>query len=479
MGTPLWQLGTLFRVLGTPVALGDNLWGPLWHLGTLCGSLGWLETLFGDSCDIWGHPLGTPHVGRGNDDHGVPLGRTFLSPRVTAVPLQTHSGTQPGSHCAWTPVSAPHPLHVTTVTVSPHCHCFLCIPMVSPLPPCPVPMSPWCHCCPLAPSPSPHGVTAAPLPCPHVPMVSLLPPCPVPMSPPRCPRCPPIPAVPTEGRSLKDEDVLQSLPVGTTATFYFRDLGAQISWVTVSGRLSPSVPLSFRLSLSISCPCTPLSVPCPPSIPRSSVSQCGFLSVCPSHVLPFVLSISVAFCSSVHPFVHPSVHLCLSVRPMSLPSVHPMFPCPFVCPFVHLCIHLMSPHHPTFFWPSLWSSVPLSIPSSILLSVPRPSVFLSIDVISCLCPFLRSPHVSLFLCPSHVLLSVSVLPSTALCIPRPSIPLCPSVHPTSLCLSLPPPPSVHPQLPLPPVPLSLPTSVPMSPPPPHPHPVCLSVLRCS
>ncbi|XP_033367436.1 very-long-chain enoyl-CoA reductase-like [Parus major] len=36
-----------------------------------------------------------------------------------------------------------------------------------------------------------------------------------------------------KGRSLKDEDVLQSLPVGTTATLYFRDLGAQISWVTV------------------------------------------------------------------------------------------------------------------------------------------------------------------------------------------------------------------------------------------------------
>lgn len=37
-----------------------------------------------------------------------------------------------------------------------------------------------------------------------------------------------------EGKSLKDEDVLQHLPVGTTATFYFRDLGAQISWVTVT-----------------------------------------------------------------------------------------------------------------------------------------------------------------------------------------------------------------------------------------------------
>lgn len=38
----------------------------------------------------------------------------------------------------------------------------------------------------------------------------------------------------SEGKSLKDEDVLQHLPVGTTATFYFRDLGSQISWVTVS-----------------------------------------------------------------------------------------------------------------------------------------------------------------------------------------------------------------------------------------------------
>ncbi|XP_048103003.1 very-long-chain enoyl-CoA reductase isoform X2 [Alosa alosa] len=36
-----------------------------------------------------------------------------------------------------------------------------------------------------------------------------------------------------KGRSLKDEDILQTLPVGTTATFYFRDLGAQLSWGTV------------------------------------------------------------------------------------------------------------------------------------------------------------------------------------------------------------------------------------------------------
>lgn len=43
-------------------------------------------------------------------------------------------------------------------------------------------------------------------------------------------------AIVSEGKSLKDEDVLQHLPVGTTATFYFRDLGAQISWVTVSSK---------------------------------------------------------------------------------------------------------------------------------------------------------------------------------------------------------------------------------------------------
>uniref|UniRef100_A0A671T5C4 Very-long-chain enoyl-CoA reductase-like n=1 Tax=Sinocyclocheilus anshuiensis TaxID=1608454 RepID=A0A671T5C4_9TELE len=36
-----------------------------------------------------------------------------------------------------------------------------------------------------------------------------------------------------KGKPLRDEEILQELPVGTTATFYFRDLGAQISWGTV------------------------------------------------------------------------------------------------------------------------------------------------------------------------------------------------------------------------------------------------------
>ncbi|KAM5148931.1 very-long-chain enoyl-CoA reductase-like [Mantella aurantiaca] len=36
-----------------------------------------------------------------------------------------------------------------------------------------------------------------------------------------------------KGRSLKDEEMLQDLPVGTTATLYFQDLGSQIGWTMV------------------------------------------------------------------------------------------------------------------------------------------------------------------------------------------------------------------------------------------------------
>ncbi|XP_036801588.1 very-long-chain enoyl-CoA reductase isoform X2 [Oncorhynchus mykiss] len=36
-----------------------------------------------------------------------------------------------------------------------------------------------------------------------------------------------------KGKSLKDDAVLQNLPVGTTATMYFRDLGPQIGWTMV------------------------------------------------------------------------------------------------------------------------------------------------------------------------------------------------------------------------------------------------------
>ena len=426
-------------------------WGPLWHLGTI----------FGDPCGIWGHSMGLWGGWRHSLGTPVTFGDTpcWERERRPRCPFGEDLPVPTCHRCPladpqWYPARQSLRLDPSECPTSPPCHHCHCVPSLSLLPLHP-------HGVTAAPLPHPYGVTAAPHP--HVPMVSLLPPCPVPMSP-RCPRRPPIPAVPTEGRSLKDEDVLQSLPVGTTATFYFRDLGAQISWVTVSGCLSPSVPLSFRL-----CPSRVLAPLCPSRVPR------------PSHAL---LSLSVDFCLSVRPMSCPSfcpsawpsvplsipssirLSMCPSVRPMSLPSVHPMFPCPFVCPFVHLCIHLMSPHHPTFFWPSLWSSVPLSIPLSILLSVPRPSVFLSIDVISCLCPFLRPPHVSLSLCPSHVLLSVSlsfhpllspshVLQSLSvpLSIPRPSVR--PSLHlPLSVPNSLCPPslcPSLHPSpCPLPP-----------------------------
>ncbi|XP_029003890.1 very-long-chain enoyl-CoA reductase-like isoform X2 [Betta splendens] len=35
------------------------------------------------------------------------------------------------------------------------------------------------------------------------------------------------------GKSLRDDEVLQNLPVGTTATMYFRDLGPQLGWTMV------------------------------------------------------------------------------------------------------------------------------------------------------------------------------------------------------------------------------------------------------
>uniref|UniRef100_A0A8C0GJ83 Steroid 5-alpha reductase C-terminal domain-containing protein n=1 Tax=Chelonoidis abingdonii TaxID=106734 RepID=A0A8C0GJ83_CHEAB len=36
-----------------------------------------------------------------------------------------------------------------------------------------------------------------------------------------------------KGKSLRDEEILQHLPVGTTATLYFKDLGPQIGWTMV------------------------------------------------------------------------------------------------------------------------------------------------------------------------------------------------------------------------------------------------------
>ncbi|KAM3864134.1 very-long-chain enoyl-CoA reductase-like [Diretmus argenteus] len=36
-----------------------------------------------------------------------------------------------------------------------------------------------------------------------------------------------------KAKSLKDEEILHMLPVGTTASFYFSDLGSQVAWATV------------------------------------------------------------------------------------------------------------------------------------------------------------------------------------------------------------------------------------------------------
>ncbi|KAG9351081.1 hypothetical protein JZ751_024971 [Albula glossodonta] len=37
----------------------------------------------------------------------------------------------------------------------------------------------------------------------------------------------------TKGKPLKDDEILQNLPVGTTATMYFKDLGPQLGWTMV------------------------------------------------------------------------------------------------------------------------------------------------------------------------------------------------------------------------------------------------------
>lgn len=37
----------------------------------------------------------------------------------------------------------------------------------------------------------------------------------------------------SEGKALSDDDVLEDLPVGTTATMFFQDLGPQIGWTMV------------------------------------------------------------------------------------------------------------------------------------------------------------------------------------------------------------------------------------------------------
>ncbi|XP_075869833.1 LOW QUALITY PROTEIN: very-long-chain enoyl-CoA reductase [Nelusetta ayraudi] len=45
-------------------------------------------------------------------------------------------------------------------------------------------------------------------------------------------------------KALKDDEILQNLPVGTTVTLYFRDLGPQIGWTMVSSR--PPLDICFK-----------------------------------------------------------------------------------------------------------------------------------------------------------------------------------------------------------------------------------------
>lgn len=45
-----------------------------------------------------------------------------------------------------------------------------------------------------------------------------------------------IPSPVAEEKALKDDEILQNLPVGTTVTLYFRDLGPQIGWTMVSSK---------------------------------------------------------------------------------------------------------------------------------------------------------------------------------------------------------------------------------------------------
>ncbi|NWI96726.1 TECR reductase, partial [Pitta sordida] len=110
-----------------------------------------------------------------------------------------------------------------------------------------------------------------------------------------------------KGRSLKDEDVLQSLPVGTTATLYFRDLGAQISWVTVRD-CHPPVSLCHL--------CVTLSPLGPP------VTSCVHLSlpVSPCHLPVSLCHLPVSLLSPTCPWGVPNV-----------PNVSPL--CPQNCTY--------------------------------------------------------------------------------------------------------------------------------------------------
>ena len=100
----------------------------------------------------------------------------------------------------------------------------------------------------------------------------------------------------TEGKSLKDEDVLQKLPVGTTATLYFRDLGAQISWVTVSA----DAPLPVALTLICHIVVTHFA---PPQVFLTEYAGTLFIYLLFYFRVPFIYGHKYDFTSSRHTVV--------------------------------------------------------------------------------------------------------------------------------------------------------------------------------
>ncbi|NWV35139.1 TECR reductase, partial [Grantiella picta] len=151
-----------------------------------------------------------------------------------------------------------------------------------------------------------------------------------------------------EGRSLKDEDVLQSLPVGTTATLYFRDLGAQISWVTVflteyAGPLLIYLLFYFRVpflygprydftasrhrvvTLSSPCPLScPASTTCTPGCPQVSPAATAVSPMCPQ--CPQNCTYYWGFAAWMAYYIN-----------------HPLYTPPGECHLCHLCVTCVSP----------------------------------------------------------------------------------------------------------------------------------------
>ncbi|NWZ96547.1 TECR reductase, partial [Nesospiza acunhae] len=191
-----------------------------------------------------------------------------------------------------------------------------------------------------------------------------------------------------KGRSLKDEDVLQSLPVGTTATLYFRDLGAQISWVTVflteyAGPLLIYLLFYFRVPFLygprydftasrhrvVQCPlpATAASPKCPQRVPNVSPT-CPQCPPCPQNCTYYWgfaawmayyinhplytppgechLSLSpVPVTVTCHCHCHLSLSLSLSLSPLHQPPATRKIPYPTRNPFTWLFLLVSCPNY--------------------------------------------------------------------------------------------------------------------------------------